>query len=165
LACALALQGERDEAARALEAASTAPTGTGVGIFLARRAVWFGEAARRCGRRQEATRLAEEGFGLARAHNERGDEAWALRLLGDLASDGGQFPEADGHYRDALALADALGMRPLVAHCHQGLGGLARGTGDLDRARHELGAARELYRDMDMTVWLEGPDAELAELG
>ena len=163
-ACALALRGERDEATRALEAASTAPTGTGVGIFLARRAVWFGEAARWCGRPQEAIRLANDGLRRARAQQERGDEAWALRLLGDLASDRQQVSEAEGHYRDALAVAEALGMRPLIAHCHQGVGGQARRTGDLVRARRELGVARDLYREMSMTFWLEGTDAALTEL-
>ena len=37
---------------------------------------------------------------------------------------------AEGHYREALALATELGMRPLVAHCHLGLGKLYRRTGD-----------------------------------
>jgi transcriptional regulator with AAA-type ATPase domain/tetratricopeptide (TPR) repeat protein len=164
-ACALALQGERDEATRALETASTEPTGTGVGIFLARRAVWFGEAARWCGRPQEATHLASEALRRARAQHERGDEAWALRLLGDLASDREQVSEAEGHYRDALIVAETLDMRPLAAHCHQGLGLLSRRTGTRDRACHELGVARDLYREMGMTFWLERTDAELIELG
>ena len=32
--------------------------------------------------------------------------------------------EAAAHYRQARALAEALGMRPLQAHCHHGLGTL-----------------------------------------
>ena len=55
-------------------------------------------------------------------------------------------------------------MRPLVAHCHQGLGLLSRRTGALDRARSELGLARDLYREMGMTVWLERSENELIEL-
>jgi hypothetical protein len=56
-------------------------------------------------------------------------------------------------------------MRPLIAHCHQGLGGLSRRTGSLDRARRELGVARDLYQEMGMTFWLERTSAELTELG
>jgi DNA-binding NtrC family response regulator/tetratricopeptide (TPR) repeat protein len=164
-ACALALQGKRDEAIRVLEESSPTVRRAGVGLFLALRATWLGEAARWCARPQEASRLAEEALRLARAHKERGDEAWALRLLADLASDREHFAEAERHYRDALALADALGMRPLIAHCHQGFGWLARRTGDLGRARRELGVASDLYREMAMTFWLERTDAELTELG
>jgi tetratricopeptide (TPR) repeat protein len=136
----------------------------GVPLFLARGMVWLGEAARLCGRPQEAGRLAEEALNLARAHKERGDEAWALRLLGDLASDREQFSEAEGRYRDALALADALGMRPLAAHCYRGLGLLHRRTGATERAQRELAVARELYREMGMTFWLERPDGVSAEM-
>jgi len=165
-ACALALQGERDEAIRVLEEASTTVPGTGVGLFLARRAAWFAEAAREGGRPQEARRLAEQALRLARAHKERGDEAWALRLLGDLASDREplDFPAAETRYSDALALARTLEMHPLVAHCHRGLGLLYRRTGARERAQRDLGLARDLYREMGMAFWLERTDVELAEL-
>ena len=159
LVCALALQGERDEAIRVLKELSTTVPGTGVGLFVARRAAWLGEGARECGLPKEATRWAGEALRLARARKERGDEAWALRLLGDLASDREQLPESERHYSDALALADTLGMRPLIAHCHAGLGLLSRRAGALDRARHELGLARDLYRELGMTFWLERVDA------
>ena len=55
-------------------------------------------------------------------------------------------------------------MRPLAAHCHRGLGLLHRRTGVRERARRELAVARELYRDMGMTFWLERTDGELAEM-
>jgi tetratricopeptide (TPR) repeat protein len=165
LACALALQGEHHEAIRALESSSTVVPGSGVGLFLARRAAWLGEAARLCDRPEEASRLAAEALRFARLHKERGDEGWALRLLGDLASDREDFAEAERHYRDALTLAEALGMRPLAAHCHRGLGELSQRVGALDLARGELGVARDLYRDMSMAVWLERADAEFTALG
>ncbi len=164
-ACALTLQGKRDEAIRVLEESSKAIRRAGVGLFLALRAAWLGEAARRYGRPQEAWRLGDDALRLARAQKQRGDEAWTRRLLGDLALDREHFSEAEGHYQDALALAEALGMRPLVAHCHRGLGGLSRHAGARDRAHHELSAARDLYREMAMTVWLERTDADLIELG
>jgi hypothetical protein len=36
----------------------------------------------------------------------------------------------EAHYRKALALAEPRGMRPLVAHCHLGLGKLYRRIGE-----------------------------------
>jgi hypothetical protein len=63
--------------------------------------------------------------------------------------------QADGHYRAALALADELAMRPLVAHCHLGLGKLYRRTGNEAKAREHLTTAATMYREMGMTYWLE----------
>jgi tetratricopeptide (TPR) repeat protein len=163
LACALALDGQRDDAIRVLEEATTRTDGSSVRYGLAQRVAWLGEAASLCGRPQEAWRLADEALRLAWDHGERGNAAWALRLLGDLASDREQLSEAERQYRDALALADALGMRPLIAHCHRGLGVLHRRSGDLDRARCELRVARDLYRDMGMTGWQERADSVLGE--
>jgi Flp pilus assembly protein TadD len=68
---------------------------------------------------------------------------------------------AEGHYREALALARALEMRPLVAHCHLGLGKLYRRTGDRARAEEHISTAATMYREMDMRFWLEKAEAEL----
>jgi tetratricopeptide (TPR) repeat protein len=83
------------------------------------------------GRVDEAARLADRSLRLAREGKERGYEAWALRLLGEIASDRDvlHIENAEAHYRQASALASELGMRPLVAHCHLGLGKLYRHTG------------------------------------
>jgi tetratricopeptide (TPR) repeat protein len=162
LACALALQGKRGEAICVLEESSTTIRRAGVALFLALRAAWLGEAARLCDRPEDAGRFAREGLRIARQHKERGYEAWALRLLGDLASDREPLDAsvAEAHYRDALALATALGMRPLVAHCHSGLGALHHSEARQD-AQQELALARDLYRDMGMTFWLERTEGEL----
>ena len=53
-------------------------------------------------------------------------------------------------------------MRPLVAHCHLGLGTLYATTGQRAQARTELAAAIDLYRAMDMTFWLPQAEAALA---
>jgi hypothetical protein len=71
--------------------------------------------------------------------------------------------QATAHYRQALALAEALGMRPLQAHCHLGLGTLYSGTGQRQQAHAELSAAIDLYRAMDMTFWLPQAEAALAQ--
>ena len=71
---------------------------------------------------------------------------------------------AERHYRQALALAEELGMRPLVAHCHLGLGKLYRRTGDREQAQEHLTTATTMYREMDMRFWLEQAEAEMREL-
>jgi Flp pilus assembly protein TadD len=71
---------------------------------------------------------------------------------------------ASGHYHQALALAEELGMRPLQAHCHCGLGTLYATIGQQEQARSELSTAIALYRAMEMTFWLPQTEAALAQL-
>jgi tetratricopeptide (TPR) repeat protein len=120
------------------------------------------EGYRLAGRLEEATQCAVRALELARAHQERGHQAYALRLLGDIAAHRGppEAESAEAHYLQALALAEELGMRPLMAHCHLGLGTLYSQIGRAQQARAALTAAIELYRAMDMTFWL--PQAEAA---
>jgi hypothetical protein len=67
-------------------------------------------------------------------------------------------------YRRALALTEPLGMRPLAAHCHLGLGKLYQRTGKQSQAREHLSTATTMYREMDMSFWLEQAEAETREL-
>ncbi|MBI1727836.1 MAG: hypothetical protein HYR50_11270 [Candidatus Rokubacteria bacterium] len=67
----------------------------------------------------------------------------------------------EAHYRQALALAEPRGMRPLVAHCHLGLGKLSRRTGEREETREHLTTATTMYREMDMRFWLEQAEAEI----
>jgi len=69
------------------------------------------------------------------------------------------------HYRMALALAELRGMRPLVAHCHLGLGKLYRRTGKPEQAQEHLDIATTMYREMNIRVWPEQAEAEMKELG
>src|SRR5262249_41859562 len=103
----------------------------------------LGEAQLLAGRLEEAHTLAERALGHARAHQERGSEAYALRLLGDIAAwrEPPESESAEARYRQALALAEELGMRPLVAHCHRGLGMLYLKLGKGAQACPELSAA------------------------
>jgi tetratricopeptide (TPR) repeat protein len=96
---------------------------------------------------------------------ERGHEAYALRLLGELHAhrDPPELEAAATHYRQALTLAEELGMRPLQAHCHLGLGTLYTRTGQREQARAELSMAIGLYRAMDMHFWLPQAEAALAQ--
>ena len=114
------------------------------------------------GRLKEAHAAAERALAPAHEHQERGHQAYALRLLGDIAAhrEPPQTEPGEAHYRQALALADELGMRPVQAHCHRGLGTLYGRTGQRQQARDELSTAIAQYRAMDMTFWI--PQAEVA---
>ena len=116
----------------------------------------LGEAHLLADRLEEAHALAERALALAREHQERGYQAYALRLLGEIAArrEPPERDQAEAHYRQALALAEELGMRPLVAHCHLGLGMLYLKIGQRGQARTALSTAIALYRDMEMTFWL-----------
>jgi predicted ATPase len=126
----------------------------------------LGEAQLLAGRLEEAHTLAERALALAREHHERDHQAYALRLLGDLAArhEPPASESAETHYRQALALAEELGMRPLEAHCHRGLGALYAKTGQEEPAHSELSTAMALYRAMAMTFWLPQAEATLAQV-
>jgi hypothetical protein len=70
--------------------------------------------------------------------------------------------QAEVHYRQALALADELGMRPLQAHCHLGLGIVYTQVDRPAQARAEPSTAIVLYRAMAMMFWLPRAEAALA---
>ena len=118
-------------------------------------------------RREKAKEVARRALDLARNNKERGNEAYAVRLLGEIAAHK-DFPdvgEAEDHYRQALALAEELGMRPLIAHCHVGLGKLYRRSGNQQQAKAHLTDGVAMMREMEMGLWLEQAEAELKELG
>ena len=100
---------------------------------------------------------ADRAVMLARGRGERGNEAWALRLLGEIASHHARpdVATAEAHYGAAMTLASELEIRPLSAHCHLGLGRLYRRTGKREQAQEHLTAATEMYGEMGMTYWLE----------
>jgi tetratricopeptide (TPR) repeat protein len=126
----------------------------------------LGEAHLRAGRLGEAQALAERAQALAREHQERGNEAYALRLLGDIAArrDAPVVEQAETYYHQALALAKELGMRPLQAHCHRSLGTWYLQSGQRQHAHTALTTAIALYRAMEMTFWLPQAEAALAQV-
>jgi len=125
---------------------------------------FLGRACLLLGRLDEARRLAERA--IESSTSQLGFAAHALHLLGDIATHPDQFDPGAGaaHYRQALALAEPRGMRPLIAHCHFGLGKLHRRTDKREQTREHLAIAMTMYRDLDMKFWLENVEAELREL-
>jgi tetratricopeptide (TPR) repeat protein len=140
------------------------PTGMLHGPCL--RAAWLSELCLLVGRRDEALQHARQAFDLARQQKARGDEALARRALGTVYAhaDPPDVSRAEALYLEALALAEQLGMRPTVAHCHVDLGTLYLACDREDDAHAELSAAVEMYRAMDMTFWLPQAEAALAEI-
>lgn len=116
---------------------------------------WLGRAALLLSRLDDARRLAN--CALQYSPSYPGFAAHALCLLGDVAAHADQFDAESGetHYRESLAVAERLRMRPLVAHCHLGLGGLYKRANRQNQANEHLTVAATLYREMDMRFWLE----------
>jgi len=132
-------------------------------------ALWLaslGEAYLFAGRQADALALTERALALTRTHKERGSEAYTLQILGAVHAhcDPSDAEGAERHYRQALALADELGMRPLQAHCYLGLGSLYARMDQREQARTVLTTAIDLYRAMDMTFWLPQAEAALAQV-
>jgi tetratricopeptide (TPR) repeat protein len=166
LGCAYASAGRVAEALPLLEQAEQQGAARGSMGGQALRVGYWSEASLRAGRMPEARQRAGRALALARTHQERGHEAWVLRLLGEIAAHQAplEVEPAAAHYRQALALAEALGMRPLQAHCHRGLGTLYVKTGQREQARTELSTAIELYQSMEMSFWLPETEAALAQV-
>src|SRR2546428_12173847 len=113
------------------------------------------EAHVRVGRPESAFTIAAQALDLAQEHRERGHEAHVLRLLAaiEMEREAPTLDRPEEGYRKALALAEQLGMRPLQAHCHLGLGRLYRRRGDGEAAAAGAGARGPL-RSMGMAFWL-----------
>jgi tetratricopeptide (TPR) repeat protein len=161
---AYALAGLINQALPLLEQAVEQAVAMGFMLDHSVHRVWLGEAYLLAGRLAEALTQAECALEFSRTHQERAHAAYALRLLGEIAvhRDPPESAPAEGYYRRALALAEELGMRPLAAHCHLGLGTLYAQMGQGEQARAELSTAIAQYRAMEMTFWLPHAEAALA---
>ena len=128
---------------------------------------FLGKAYLLSGRPDDAHAVANRALSLSVEHQERGWESWTLWLLGEVAArrPEPQVEAAEDAYRRAMRVAEELGMRPLVAHSHLGLGELYRHADQREHAREPLTTATAMYREMGMTYWLAKAEAELRELG
>jgi predicted ATPase len=165
LGYASALQGRLAEGRALLEEAISESIRTGVQA-LANMLARLSEVCRLAGRSDEAWQHARQALALARQQKARGNEARALHQLGVVHAHAvpPDVVQAEAYYQQALALAEELGMRALVAHCHHGLGRLYCQMGQVEQAHVALAAAIELYRAMDMTFWLPQAEAALAQM-
>src|SRR4030095_2421601 len=150
LGAAYTLAGRPADAVALLTQAVEQGTALGSISGQAPRLFRLGEAQVLAGRLEEGHALTERALALARAHQERSSQANPRRLPGEIAArrEPPQVEPAEAHYRQALALAEELGRRPLQAHCHCGLGTLYAATGQQEQARAALSTAIEMYRAM-----------------
>ncbi len=124
----------------------------GNGVWHSLSVTWLSEALLLSDRAQEARVAAERALALTRKFNHRVCEPWTLRVLGQIAAGRGSPDEvtAAGYYRETLALAGELGMRPLVAHCHVDLGRLGLRVGKGQEAHEHFAKAATMAREMQM---------------
>jgi tetratricopeptide (TPR) repeat protein len=157
LAVVYALSGRMGRALELGEQAFARAEATGRIGRLALIATHVGEVNLLAGRLDEADGWGCRALDLARSHQERGNQVYALRLLGLTAAERHSFdPDAArARFEEAIALATELGVRPLLARCHLALGRLGRRVGDAGAAARHLAIATELFRAMGMTFWLE----------
>jgi tetratricopeptide (TPR) repeat protein len=126
----------------------------------------LGEACLFADRVDEASTVAQRALTLARERGQRGDAAAALYVLGAAAARSSlDIDKAEHHYLAAIALAEELEMRPLLARCHLGIGRLYLRTDDRDRAEDHLLTATRLFVAMDTPFWLRQTASSLRELG
>jgi class 3 adenylate cyclase/tetratricopeptide (TPR) repeat protein len=156
----LALSGHATRAVEVLEQGMRQADAFGHMWLRCQRLHYLAEGYLLAGRPDEAKRTADQALELARVREERGFEAWALRLQAEIAATTTPIGEvAETRYREAMTLATELEMRPLVAHCHLGLGTLYCRKGERLKADEHLTAAKTMYREMGMNFWLKKAEA------
>ena len=155
------LGGRLDEAVALLNEAIEQANSTKSMFGHSLRLTYLGEALLLMGRPEEALHHARWALETSRTQQERGHEAYALRLLAEIAAH--QVPldveAAEAAYRLALDLTEQLGMRPLKAQCHLGLGQLGLRADQSELAEAHLSAASAMFHDMGMSQWLEKAEA------
>jgi tetratricopeptide (TPR) repeat protein len=125
------------------------------------RLVHLSEAYLHAGQTEQAASIAHLALQSAQDYNQRGAGAWTQWLLGEIHSGAGSLETSEGHYGKAMAVASELGMAPLLAHCHLGIG---RGHGRANKgeqAREHLAKAAGLYRSLEMPFWMREAEGAL----
>jgi tetratricopeptide (TPR) repeat protein len=126
----------------------------------------LGEACLLVGRADEGAAAAARALALAQERGQRGDATAALFVLAEATAQGArESGDAEHHYLTAIALSSELGMRPLLARAHLGIGQLYLRTGARDRAEDHLLTATREFIVMDMPRWLRQATTMLSELG
>jgi tetratricopeptide (TPR) repeat protein len=156
LGFAYALAGSHEAGVEHAEHAVERADSLGITRYQPLRVTLLSNAYLLAGRCEDAHAAAQRALELARRYQEKGPEAWALYLIAASVTqfEPHQRKEVLDNYLAALNLADELGMRPLIAHCHFGLGELHQRMGNSSEARAELSQATEMYRQMDMQFYL-----------
>jgi class 3 adenylate cyclase/tetratricopeptide (TPR) repeat protein len=165
LAYAYGLAGRVDAAIPLLDKADEQSRVTGRKAAWALRLTWLGHTNLFGGRADKACEQAQRALALASEAGERGYEAWARRLVGDICQEESSNPsEAHDHYAASMELATELGMRPLQAHIHLSQARLYSRENQVENARTALGLAMASYRAMEMPFWTAAAEREFKSL-
>ncbi len=161
---AYALSGRVAEGLELLDQAMKAHEAIALAAFHSKVIVQLGEVCMLADRPEDVLAFAGRALTLARDRGERNWEAWAHRLLGDITArpDSPDVATAEGHYGQAMTEAHQVGLRPLIARCHLGLGTLYRHTAKRQPAHEHLTNATTMFHEMEMEFWLEKTAAEMA---
>ena len=124
-------------------------------IFIVHPVTVLADAYRFVGETALATETISRALKIAKEREERGFEAWAMLVMAAIQADAGRLEEAIQWYGRALQQASDLLMRPLIAHCHKGLGDTYLRLGNEKEAQIKNKAALEIYRTLGMTYWLQ----------
>ena len=146
-----------NQAARAIEIlneAVAAATSMELMADQAMRLAHLGEAYLHIGQVEQATSVAHLALQTSLNYHQRGADAWTQWLLGEINTRADNLGAAEGHYCKAMALALKLGMAPLLAHCHFGLGKGHGRAGRNKQSWEHLVAAANLYRTLEMPSWI-----------
>jgi tetratricopeptide (TPR) repeat protein len=166
LGYAYLMAGDPGRALDTLEDARALGNRTGHLAFHLHAGALLAEARISSGEGEQAEALARQAIDLCRSHNQRGYQADALRILGETLAARGRLDvePAASCYTQALTLAGELGMQPLAARCHFGLGRLHAHAGERTRALEHLAGAMTMFRNMGMHFWLEKAERALEEI-
>jgi tetratricopeptide (TPR) repeat protein len=121
----------------------------------------LGRAYYEAGQLLDAKECAVQAEALAIEQKEPSVRAEVALLLAEIDARTNQIDldQLRKRYQFALSAAEAIEMRPLVAHIHRSLGVFERRAGDPKRAERALQSARALYSSLGMTVWEARLDA------
>ena len=152
LADAQARSGRLPEAIELFEQSARGYEAIGLGLFRSLISVQHAHALKLAGRNSDAAAMARQAYELACRRQERGHQAHALHMLGEIAlADANDSSEiAAGHLREALEITQALQMRPLQAHCHRSLAAVAMQMNDVQASQHHEREAITAYRALQM---------------
>jgi class 3 adenylate cyclase/tetratricopeptide (TPR) repeat protein len=153
LGYALSLAGRANEGIPVLEQSIRVAESRG---FVARhslRLAYASEAYLVSSREADALKAATRALELARKHGERANEAYSLRILGEVELNRRNLDEAKGWLLEALALANELGMLPLEAHCHKGLASIFDQRDQKSDAQRHRDVSSSLIHAMEMRFW------------
>ena len=166
LGYAYVLDGRIQDGVSRLRDALAAMESMGWTFFRSLALVRLGEACVIAGRLPEALEVAQRALTLAREREERGFEAWALRLLADVAARGAppDIGAAADLFKQAMGRATELDMQPLIGHAHLGLGSMYGRCDKRDQARAHLTAAATLFAERGMPGWRERAETEARAL-